>query len=562
VRIALLARQLLFSGTVTAPGQAGDHDFRAIHARFARYVIGIYAAAAAVAIAALLAALISDLQYQRRAARQSVELETQLRAQYLGRHLALLAEEVHRLGDRPEIDLLDQEFGPEERLLLDSHDNSTIFNRGVALLDGRGARIWAAPSDFLEDNPHPVPDPLLAAMATGDEVQILPSGTGSPQESVLYVASPVRRNHVLTGVLLGAIDLVAARAVDTGFGRRTGGDVLLVTRGGRLLFPPSAPAAERISAIVPLQAGNDTFLTEADVGIPLVVASAPVPNTAFLLLSVLQRQALDAPAWSRLTERLFIGIGLAALPLVGLSLLLRGSLRAFRVAEEEAISAERMQSLGEAASLIAHEVRNALNGLRLGLDVVLGGDGSDKSGRRADILTSLRGEMQRLSNFTTELLTFSRGVVPNMRSLELGGFIEKVAAVLGPQADDRGVRLTTAVEGAPLLVRADPTLIHVVISNLIGNAIHFAGHEAPPYVRVEAARADRTCVVRVIDNGPGVAPNVRRRLFEPFVTGRSNGVGIGLALARRIARAHGGELREVTRPGGTCFELTLPAETS
>ncbi|HTM29914.1 MAG TPA: ATP-binding protein, partial [Vicinamibacterales bacterium] len=75
-------------------------------------------------------------------------------------------------------------------------------------------------------------------------------------------------------------------------------------------------------------------------------------------------------------------------------------------------------------------------------------------------------------------------------------------------------------------------------------------------------RADRTCVVRVIDNGPGVAPSVRRRLFEPFVTGRSNGVGIGLALARRIARAHGGELREVTRPGGTCFELTLPAETS
>ena len=193
MRVALLARQLLFSGTVTAPGQSGDDDFRAIHARFARYVIGIYAAAAAVAIAALLAALISDLQYQRRAARQSVELETQLRAQYLGRHLALLAEEVHRLGDRPEIDLLDQEFGPEERLLLDSHDNSTIFNRGVALLDGRGPALWAAPSDFLEDNPHPVPEPLLAAMTTGDEVQILPSGTGSPQESVLCVRlAPVR----------------------------------------------------------------------------------------------------------------------------------------------------------------------------------------------------------------------------------------------------------------------------------------------------------------------------------------------------------------------------------
>jgi signal transduction histidine kinase len=79
---------------------------------------------------------------------------------------------------------------------------------------------------------------------------------------------------------------------------------------------------------------------------------------------------------------------------------------------------------------------------------------------------------------------------------------------------------------------------------------------------VEIGRTGDTCFVRVIDNGPGVAEEIRPRLFEPFVTGRSNGVGIGLALSRRIARAHGGDLRLVDNPRGTCFELTLPEEGS
>ena len=86
--------------------------------------------------------------------------------------------------------------------------------------------------------------------------------------------------------------------------------------------------------------------------------------------------------------------------------------------------------------------------------------------------------------------------------------------------------------------------------------------EASPRVTVEAGRNGAGPFVRVIDNGPGVNARIKPRLFEPFVTGRSNGVGIGLALSRRIARAHGGDLRLVEGTRETAFELTLPGDAA
>lgn len=529
-------------------------EFRRIHRRFARSVLGIYLTVSIVALGALTAALLSDLQNQDDVARDALALETDLRAEYLGRYMATLGEEVQRIGARPEIDLLDQELAPEQELLGTRHGTSVIFNRGFALLDPRGEVLWSSPPALFAGGP-PLGPADLASLTGATGVQMLANRQHATE---LLVASPVRRSGQFTGVLLAVIDVAEAQAIDTVFGRRMGVTTALISPEGQVVFQSNAadPTIGQVGAAH--MRSRTAFLTTTSGATPLVVAGAPVPRTGFTLLSAAQERALLGPTRRRVAARLATGLALSLIPLLGISLVLQASLRRFRAAEEEAIKAERMRSLGQAAALIAHEVRNSLNSLGVGLDVVLAREAPEQGSRRAQILTSLRGEMHRLAEFTTELLTFSRGVRPQPVPLELSGFVAKVLETLRASAEERGVTLDVRGTNTPRHVSADATLVHVVLTNVVGNAIDFAGHGGPPRVDVEVTDQSGRPTVRVSDNGPGVAPSVATRLFEPFVTGRSNGVGIGLALSRSIMRAHGGDLRYLPAERGACFEFSFP----
>ncbi len=179
-------------------------------------------------------------------------------------------------------------------------------------------------------------------------------------------------------------------------------------------------------------------------------------------------------------------------------------------------------------------------------------------------LPALRSELQRLTDFTTELLIFSKGINPRPVKLQIGEFLDKVIEVTRGRAAEQGVALVVENGKGPLAVRADPHLLHVIIVNLVGNALDAVAmsSDQTPRVVVGLSEGRRTAEIRVSDNGPGVADSVRRALFEPFVSGKPNGTGIGLSLSRKIARAHGGDLvLESSGPGAT-FLLTLPKENT
>ena len=124
------------------------------------------------------------------------------------------------------------------------------------------------------------------------------------------------------------------------------------------------------------------------------------------------------------------------------------------------------------------------------------------------------------------------------------------------------MRLEIVPFPAPVGVKADPALVHVAVANLVSNAIDAAaeGDSGAPCVRVVVDRLGERARVRVVDNGPGVAEGLTDRLFEPFVSAKPNGVGIGLALSRNIARSHGGDLVLEGSPDGAAFCLSLPLE--
>jgi signal transduction histidine kinase len=555
-----------------SPATAGP-DLSAVHSRFARAVLLIYLGTAVVAVGLLVAALATDLAYQEEVARGTLLLETQVHAYYLGQHLRLLAGELSRLGLRSEVNLLDRNSEPERSLLRLTHEKSAFFNVGVAVIGQDGAAVWSEPQTFLPPGESLASEPWFQAVLRTRTVLIAPVQPERERDSVLYMVSPILRGGAFQGVLLGAIDLAHGGALGTEFHPGTHGLNVLVTRTGVVIYPPKPPAfssGDEWKGLVGRHP-DEPFLDEATLALPddasgqtraparTVIAGSPVQGTEFLLLALSDTRLFFGPARARLLTRLGLGLGLALVPLLVLVFLLRRSFRVFEASEQVALRGERLRMLGEAVNLIAHEVKNSLNGLRVGLDLILQGDRFGLESRHRQAVAGLRTEMERLSNFTTELLSFSKGVVPRPVPLDLADLSRKVTDLLRGRASDLGVALEVATAG-PVPVQADPTLVHIIITNLVGNALEaLSGDHLPqPRVRVVVERRGPSAVLCVQDNGPGVAARIRPRLFEPFVTGKPSGVGIGLALSRNIARAHGGDLAlEEGGPGAT-FLLTLP----
>jgi signal transduction histidine kinase len=134
--------------------------------------------------------------------------------------------------------------------------------------------------------------------------------------------------------------------------------------------------------------------------------------------------------------------------------------------------------------------------------------------------------------------------------------LAQAGGLLSGDAAARGVRVE--VEAEPAVLEADGSLLTAALVNLVKNAVQASpqGGQVRVTGRVEGPRYS----IRVQDAGPGVPEAERERIFEPFFTTREKGTGLGLPLARKIARAHGGELRLSPAPGPTTFELLLPVE--
>jgi two-component system C4-dicarboxylate transport sensor histidine kinase DctB len=534
-------------------GRAGPGDLGELHRRFARSVVLIYLGAAAVAIALLIVSAATDMAHEQTTARDALLLDTETRSHYFGRELGLLASELRRLGLRSEVDLLDQNMAPEEGLLRLSHEKSAVFNVGVGIIDRNGVVALSLPSTFLPQGRSVAGEGWFASAQRASDVQIVPVSPESPKDALVYLVAPVVRNGKFSGALIGAIDLTGELGADPDTARHV--LPVVTTRDGAVVYPAAPPAFALTPAWRRLfvEPSWEPSVHMVAIDGNKVVAGDPVPGSELVMLSVIAADYLDAPARSRLVTRLATGIGVAVVPLFLLVLLLRRTLASFGAAQEQAARDERLKLVGEAANLIAHEIKNSLNGLQVGLELVTRGNDGTRT------VLALKKELTRLSSFTTRLLTFSKGVVPRTKPLDLGAFTAKVCDIYAEQAAEAQVALEVDAPAETARVTADPALVHVVLSNLLVNALDAVGGVAEPRVAVRVGASAGVAELRVVDNGPGVSANVRARLFEPFVTGKPSGVGIGLALARRIARAHGGELTLEPTPSGASFLVTFPA---
>lgn len=141
--------------------------------------------------------------------------------------------------------------------------------------------------------------------------------------------------------------------------------------------------------------------------------------------------------------------------------------------------------------------------------------------------------------------------------MSVRSLFDRVATLMSPKFEEKGIRFSLTVEPETLEITADPNLIEQVLINLLQNAMDWAGKKPGAEIGLNAGMgtAGRP-VIRVKDNGPGIEREVLEKIFIPFFTTKSNGSGIGLSLSRQIMRMHGGNISVQSAPAGeTVFTL-------
>ncbi len=210
----------------------------------------------------------------------------------------------------------------------------------------------------------------------------------------------------------------------------------------------------------------------------------------------------------------------------------------------------RLAALGEMSAVLAHELRNPLASLKGNAELLV----ESLDGRERDRAKAVRvvTEAQRLERLTNDLLEFVRTGKIARRPASPGDVLRTAARGLG----DGGQAIEIVDTGAPARWSIDPERLEQVLTNLLENAV-----QAGPAGRVTATIAVEggRLTYRVRDHGPGLPAGAPDAIFEPFHTTRVRGIGLGLAVARRLVELHGGTLTAATHPGGGAeFTVAIP----
>jgi signal transduction histidine kinase len=233
---------------------------------------------------------------------------------------------------------------------------------------------------------------------------------------------------------------------------------------------------------------------------------------------------------------------------------LERSLTDLAAAHEQLVRQERLAAIGELASTVGHELRNPLGVINNAVYLLRNDFGPEPSEAALRHLTTAEREVSAATVIVSDLLEFARQRQPVIEDVDVTALAHEVFSVMPPPA---GVTVSLDTGKGPLVVPADRDMIRQVLINLIGN-----GYQAMPdggALAMQVEGADSYVRLRVRDTGTGMTDEVRARLFEPFFTTKARGVGLGLAVSRRIVDAHGGDISvDSTVDVGTEFTVVLP----
>lgn len=223
-------------------------------------------------------------------------------------------------------------------------------------------------------------------------------------------------------------------------------------------------------------------------------------------------------------------------------------------ARQRAVQSERLAAVGELAAGVAHEIRNPLTSVKLLIQNAAQRHPSHGLNEKQSQV--VLQEIARMETMIQELLDFARPPRLRVVSHDLRQTIKRALNLVEGRAEQEKVRIIQELPATPLVVSGDPEQLHLVFVNLAINGVE--AMIGGGTLKVSASLDDHVCRVMFSDSGSGISPQLKDRLFEPFVTDKEGGTGLGLAISRRIVHEHGGLLIAANREeGGALFTVEL-----
>lgn len=267
-------------------------------------------------------------------------------------------------------------------------------------------------------------------------------------------------------------------------------------------------------------------------------------------------------AWrNSLHAIVILGLAILAAGILGMAAIFHNQhlhLQQVKALEIEVLHRERLSALGNMAAAIAHEIRNPLNAISMGLQrIKIEFQPTDDRDQYSRLTELMLGEVHRLNSIVEQFLSLARPLEIKPEALPVPEILKELAAL--EDADVKRSHVQIRVITAPNLppLKADPSHLTQVLLNLILN-----GLQAMPEggtLTLEAKTSNGNFLIAVTDTGTGIAAENQRQIFEPYFTTKAKGTGLGLAISRRIIEAHGGTITASNQPGGGCrFEISLP----
>jgi two-component system C4-dicarboxylate transport sensor histidine kinase DctB len=470
----------------------------------------------------------------------------------------------------------------------------------------RAASNWDTPASFVGQN-YGFRPYFRDAMAKGSS-EFFALGTVSGRPG-LYLARRIDRNGRALGVVVVKVEFDGVEAAWTrspgiSFVVDSHGVVLVTSMPGwrfRAIGPIDAATiaalrqtlqfGSKVPAAAPIRLDGPLAIIAEKTRYRVAIEPAPLAGGRLFHLS-----PLDPPLAAARSQALLLGLGLLLIAAVAAGLLIRSAEtrrlqararaaleeevvrrtaelsdanarlvvesderaeadRRYRAAREELAQANRLASLGQITAGVAHEINQPVAAIRTFAENsarLIERGAADKAGENLARIVDLTA---RIGTITGELRAFARRRSSAGGTATVGSVLDGVLLLIGERA--RGVvRVDISDTIRKVALRGDRTRLEQVVINLLQNAIEAVEGQTGARVTISAAAKRDTVELSVADNGPGLDPAIAATLFTPFSSGKPEGLGLGLAIARDIAREFGGDIVHVSSAGAT-FIATL-----
>lgn len=416
------------------------------------------------------------------------------------------------------------------------------------ILNRQGVELAAYPQ---ETETVKVPGEFLQKAATQGTIVELLNPTQDPVK-VVIISSVLDKRKRVTGFAGAVISMEKVAREFANIKVSNNGYVIMTDRFGRMLVHPDKSRFRQ--RIPPEKIKQDPIFQASSRGVPGAIeivapydgkkklfSYAPVRETGWIVLLVEPESDLHVVVTKNLTRNSVVFL-LVLISVFSLYQYLKLTLQ--KAAQEEAFQSEKLALVAQLAAGMAHEIRNPLTSVKGFLQMLMAGETNQKKKEHQAIMLT---EIERIEHIVTETLLLAKPQKQKIVKFSLNSLVRQTVTELAQEAARRNIDLNLNLSREALNVSGDPIHTKQAFINIIKNAI-----EASPdreTVTIDAFCKDSKAIIQVTDRGRGIPAEIMARVGTPFFTTKTDGIGLGLIVTKRIVESMGGKLEISSKPG-------------